>query len=152
MNSTIDKTLEHVLFLARHLDRRNIRGAIIVALMELGVPTKCIGFELLIHSIVLQYKDPVRALTNDIYLETTLRYRQTSEEQVEQAIREVIKFAWKKGCREAWDWYFSYGGKSVSHRPSNSEFISRIAYIIELWQESEMKEGSYERERIDLPL
>ena len=30
MNSTIDKTLEHVWFLARHLKKYNIRGAVIV--------------------------------------------------------------------------------------------------------------------------
>ena len=48
MNSTIDKTLEHVWFLARHLKKYNIRGAVIVMLMELGVPTKCVGFELLV--------------------------------------------------------------------------------------------------------
>ena len=152
MDSTIDKTLEHVLFLARHLDRRNIRGAIIAAIMELGASTKYVGFELLIYTIILQHKDPVRALTNDIYLETMLRYRQTSEEQVEQAIRDVIKFAWKKGSREAWDWYFSYDGKSLSRKPSNSEFISRIAYIIELWQGCERKEGDYETEEENLPL
>ena len=147
MNSTIDKTLEHVLFLAEHLDRCDIRGAIIVALMELGVPTKCNGFELITYSILLQYKNPVRALANDIYLETTLHYLQNSEEQVEQAIREAIKIAWRKGSREAWDWYFAYDGVPVSQRPSNSEFITRVAYIIELWQECAKKEGSHERER-----
>lgn len=142
MDSTIDKTLEHVLFLAQHLDRYSIRGAIIVALMEIGVPTKSIGFELLIHTIMLQYKNPVRALKNDIYRETTLFYGQTSEEQVEQAIREVIKCAWVKGSRDAWDWYFSYSGEPAISKPSNREFISRIAYVIELWQACETQKGT----------
>ena len=94
MESTIDKTLRHIIFLARHLKKWDLRSAIIVILMELGVPTKCVGFELLMHCILLQNEDGTRALTNDIYLETTLRYKQNSEKQVEQAIRDVIKTAW----------------------------------------------------------
>lgn len=142
MNSTISKTLEHVSFLARQLDRYSIRGMVIIVLMEMGVPTKSIGFELLIHAIMLQYKNPVRALKNDIYRETTLSYGQTSEEQVEQAIREVIKCAWVKGSKDAWGWYFSYSGEPAISRPSNREFISRIAYVIELWQECKTQKGT----------
>ena len=145
MNSTIDKTLEHVWFLARHLKKYNIRGAVIVMLMELGVPTKCVGFELLVYSILLQHRDPTRALKSDIYLETKLHYRQCSEEQVEQAIRDALGTAWRRGSKAAWEWYFSYEGNMVSQRPTNSEFISRIAYILELWQECTRKEDCYEK-------
>ena len=146
MNSTIDKTVEHVLFLARHLKKDNFRSAAIVALMELRVPTKYLGFEFLVYAILLQHSDPTRALNNDIYLEIKLHYRQASEEQVEQAMRDAIKAGWRRGSKTAWDWYFSYDGESVTKRPSNSEFISRLAYIVELWQKGAEKEGSYERQ------
>ena len=109
-------------------------------LMELGIPTKCIGYEFLIHGILLQYKDPTRSLANDIYLETMLRYRQNSEEQVEQAIRDAIRLAWRRGSRKAWEWYFSYDGCYPSNKPTNSEFISKMAYILELWLDC-MNEG-----------
>ena len=140
MQSTIHKTLEHVLFLARHLKNCTTRGAMVAMLMELGVPTKCVGFEFLKYAILLQLADPTRALANDIYSEVHLHYRQTSEEQVEQAIRDAIKQAWRRGSRKAWEWYFSYDARPVANKPSNSEFISRIAYILELWQEC-VKEG-----------
>ena len=140
MQSTIHKTLDHILFLARHLSRCTEKGAMVAMLMELGVPTKCIGFEFLKCSILLQFADPTRALANDIYLEVKLRYKQTSEEQIEQAIRDAIKMAWRHGSKKAWEWYFSYDGLTVAVRPSNSEFISRVAYILELWQEC-VKEG-----------
>lgn len=107
MESTIERTLCHVVLLSKHLDHYNLRGAIIVALMELGVPTKCIGFEFLKKAIELQRKDPTRALTKDIYLEISLHYKQNSEELVEQAIRDAIKMAWRRGSKEAWEWYFS---------------------------------------------
>jgi len=135
MESTIEKTLHHVLLLARHLDKCNPRGTVIVMLMELGVPTKCVGFEFLRRAIELQRKDPTRVLAKDIYAEIALHYRQNAEYQVEQAIRDAIKASWRHGSREAWDWYFSYAGRPVSDKPTNSEFISRIAYILEIWQE-----------------
>jgi len=134
MGSTIYETRNHVKFLARHLEKTNLRGSAIVFLLELRVPTKCVGFELALQSILLQYKDPTRALSNDIYLEVMLHNRQATEEQVQQAIRDAIRVAWGKGSRTAWNWYFSYDGKAVTERPSASEFISRLAYILELLQ------------------
>lgn len=135
MESTIEKTLHHVLLLARHLDKSNPRGTVIVMLMELGVPTKCVGFEFLRLAIELQRKDPTRVLAKDIYMEIALHYRQGSENLVEQAIRDAIKASWRHGSLEAWEWYFSYAGRPVSNKPTNSEFISRLAYILEIWQE-----------------
>lgn len=147
MESTIERTLYHILLLAQHLNHFNLRGAIIVVLMELGVPTRYIGFEFLKKAIELQRKDPTRALAKDIYMEIALHYRQNSEELVEQAIREAIKMAWRHGSRKAWEWYFSYDGRAVSNKPTNSEFISRIAYILEIWQECGKSRGDHgERE------
>lgn len=147
MVSTIERTLCHIQLLARHLKRCNLRGAIVVVLMELGVPTKCVGFEFLKKAIELQRQDPTRALAKDIYLEICLHYRQSSEELVEQAIREAVKMAWRHGSRQAWDWYFSYDSCAAVNKPANSEFISRIAYILEIWQECGIsREDRYERE------
>lgn len=135
MESTIDRTLCHILLLVRHLNHCNLRGAVIVALMELGVPTRCAGFEFLRKAIELQHQNPTRALAKDIYLEISLHYNQNSEEVVEKAIRDAIKTAWRQGSKKAWGWYFAYDGHSVSGKPTNSEFISRISYILEIWQE-----------------
>lgn len=132
MNSTIDETLRHVLLLAKRMGICDLRSALIVVLMELGMPTKCIGFEFLMRAIPLQYQDPTRSLASDIYLELSLRNKQYSEEQVAQAIREAIRIAWECGSRTAWNWYFSYDGKPPRRRPTNGEFISRIAYTVEL--------------------
>lgn len=146
MDSTISETLHHVLLLARHLDKCDLRGATLVVLMELGMPTKYIGFEFLKRAILLQFEDPTRALAKDIYLEISLRCKLNSEDQVDQAIREAIRMAWENGSETAWQWYFSYDGQSPYRRPSNGEFISRIAYVLELWQSFNEKGGSYERE------
>ena len=141
MESTIERTLCHIQLLARHLDHYNLRAGTVVVLMELGVPTKCVGFEFLKKAIELQCKDPTRTLAKDIYLEISLHYKQNSEEQVEQLIREAIKMAWRHGSRQAWDWYFSYEGRPAINKPTNREFISRIAYILEIWQECKIIRG-----------
>lgn len=141
MESTIERTLGHIQLFARHLDHYNLRAGIIVALMELGVPTKFAGFEFLKKAIELQCKDPARALAKDIYLEISLCYKQNSEELVEKSIREAIKVAWRHGSRQAWNWYFSYDGRPAVNKPTNSEFISRIAYILEIWQECGKQKG-----------
>ena len=146
MDSTISETLRHVLLLARHLGKCDLRGATLVVLMELGLPTKSIGFEFLKRAILLQFEDPTRALAKDIYLEISLRCKLNSEDQVDQAIREAIRVAWENGSETAWQWYFSYDGQSPCRRPSNGEFISRIACVLELWQSFNEKGGSYERE------
>lgn len=144
MDSTIGETLHHVLLLARHLDKCDLRGVTLVALMELGVPTKSAGFEYLKRAILLQFEDPTRALTKDIYLEISLRCKLNSEEQVDQAIREAIRITWETGSKTAWNWYFSYDGHGPRRKPTNSEFISRISYILELWQACKEREMCYE--------
>lgn len=144
MESTIERTLCHIQFLARHLDQYNFRAGTVVVLLELGVPTKYIGFEFLKKAIELQRKDPTRTLAKDIYLEISLQYKQNSEELVEQSIREAIKMAWRHGSRKAWDWYFSYDGRTITDKPTNSEFISRIAYILEIWQECKIIRGDHD--------
>lgn len=141
MVSTIERTLGHIQLLARHLDPYNINGGIVVILMELGIPTKRAGFEFLKKAIELQYEDPTRALSKDMYLEVCSCYNQYSEWAIEVAIRKVIKTAWTNGSQQAWDWYFSYDGQPITNKPTNSEFISRIAYILEIWQECKITKG-----------
>lgn len=144
MESTIDETLKHVLLLARHLDVCDLRGVTIVALMEIGVPTKSSGFEYVKRAILMLHEDPMRALTKDIYLEIALRCKLNTEEQVDQAIRDAIRIAWENGSKTAWRWYFSYDGHAPRRKPSNGEFISRISYILELWQSCNEREKCYE--------
>lgn len=144
MESTIERTLCHIQLLARHLGQCSLRAGIVVVLMELGIPTKCMGFEFLKKAIELQYNDPTRILSKDIYLEISLHYKQNSEETVEKAIRDVVKKAWWRGSRQAWDWYFSYDEQPAMKRPTNSEFISRIAYVLEIWQECKTIRGDYD--------
>lgn len=141
MVSTIQILLDHLKLLSRHLDFYNIKGAIWVVLMELKIPTNCFGYELLQRAIYLHYQNPLRAFSKDIYKEIADDCGVSSEYAVEQAIREAIKLGWRNGSKKAWDWYFSYDGRSPTRKPSNSLFISQVSSALKLWQEQKPSRG-----------
>ena len=135
MQTKIDKTLEHILFLARHFSKSDVRYIVLILLMELGVPTKCVGFELLAKGISLCVNDPSAVLINGLYYCITKNCAEkVSEKQIEQSIRAAIKIAWKHGDLEIWKLYFSSNEGGDVAKPSNYEFITRIARLVELWK------------------
>lgn len=149
MHIKIDKTLEHMLFLARHFDKSDVRYIILILLMEIGVPTKYVGFELLAKGISICIDDPSAVLVNGLYYCISKQCAEKiSEKQIEQSIRAAIKIAWKHRDAEIWNLYFlsSEGGDAA--KPSNYEFITRIARLVELWKgccnDVSGKEGSDE--------
>lgn len=147
MKSAAGLLLDHLLFLMQRPVPCSPRSKAYVMLMDVGVPDNYKGHEYVLQAIILQHVSPERGLKNDIYHEITLRYRLNSEEQVDQAIRQVLKVAWQQGDRHMWECYFSRGGRVLLKRPTNSEFISRFAYILELWQESRREEDRHARQR-----
>lgn len=130
----MDKTLEHVLFLARRFNKSNIRQVVIILLMELGVPTQYDGFDYLVKAIILCIQDSALVMMKGLYSLIAEQYdREMDTHQIEQAIRSAIDGAWQKGNAEAWDLYFLSGQSHGARKPANAEFISRLARTIELW-------------------
>lgn len=131
MGTTIEETLNHLQSLARLLGRDNVRYVIVVLLLELGIPTNYDGFEYLKEAVMIYFEDPSVMFVKGLYpaiAETDSR--PVDGPQVESAIRSAIKVAWKNREEDIWDRYF-HGKKA---RPSNAEFISRIARMVELWE------------------
>jgi len=54
--------------------------------------------------------------------------------QIEQAIRSAIEEAWKDRREEIWAYYFRIDPDGGFSKPSNAEFISRVARYAELCQ------------------
>ena len=69
MTSTIEGTLKHALFMARHLNNCDIQCVVIAVLLELGVPTKGAGFDFLKKAILLTLDDPTQMVTKETYPE-----------------------------------------------------------------------------------
>lgn len=135
MPSTIGGTLEYALFMAQHLNHCDVQYVVLAVLLDLGLSPKREGFAFLRKAIVMRYEDSSRILKNDIY--DAIAQAQGSfanDQQIEQAIRGVIKEGWANRDDEVWRNLFPKGKNGKITRPSNADFIARLACFIELWQ------------------
>lgn len=135
MRGTIEKELGHMQFLARSMQGCDISSVALVVLLELNIPTNHIGFDYLLNAVVLFYKDSQQTLNRGIYPAVAACYKyDMGNEELEQAMRNAIKNAWKNRDEAVWKYYFSQGNCDRIKKPTNSEFISRIGRVLQLWQ------------------
>lgn len=146
MKSTIEDTLRHVQFLNRHLRTCDLQCMTVVILLELGISTKRAGFDYIKKGILLMCDDPTLLITKGVYPEIGKCYNSpVSDFQVEQSIRSVISDAWSQRNKCVWGYYFPDPIDGDPKKPTNAEFITRIARVLELWQCCR-KEACYENE------
>lgn len=144
MRSRTDNTLGYVQFLARRFDKQDVKAVILIILLELGFSPSRDGFYYLRNAIAVECAEPEKMIANGLYLSISQIYHVfSSDKQIEQAIRNAIQAAWEDGDTELWNLFFPTATGKRTKRPSNKEFITRVACIIELWQSC--KEASYER-------
>ena len=95
-------------------------------LLDLNIPSKRRGYCYLEMSIRMYMEHPGQALTKTIYPEVA-REHFTQSEAVERAIRQVIHESWDRRDDRVWRMYFAPGKEGIVPRPTNAEFISRLA-------------------------
>lgn len=141
MRFEIGNTLNHVLFLARHFDKRNVQQVIMVLLIELGVPTHYDGFDYLVKAVYIFCTDPTQMIMKGLYPAIARQYnREIDASHIEQAIRGAIQYAWKRHDDETWLRYFPPNPEGLLTKPTNTEFVSRLAYVVELWKSTSLEE------------
>lgn len=106
--------------------RMRPRSTIASMLMDLNIPVKRRGFVYLELGIRLYMEQPGQGLTKNIYPEVAKEHY-TQPEAVERAIRQVIHESWDKRDDRVWRMYFACGREGMIPRPTNAEFISRLA-------------------------
>lgn len=99
-------------------------------LLDVGVPSNLSGHRYLVTTIkyCLQHLDTKPCITKVVYPEIAQKCG-SSASKVERAIRHAIETAWN---RNDWDVLSKYFGNTVnpmSGKPTNSEFIWRLASI-----------------------
>lgn len=102
-------------------------------LSYLGVPNHLKGYYYLRNAILLCVRD-MAASTNAsklVYPVIAKQFR-TTELNVTRDIRSAIEASWSHGNTEAIEKMFGYSIKSGRQRPTNSEYIARIADKIRL--------------------
>lgn len=102
-------------------------------MLDVGVPAHLKGYHYLREAIMISGKDmeTVSSVTKLLYPEIAKRFR-TTEQKVERAIRNAIEVSWGRGNMETFEELFGYSADSGKARPTNSEYIARIADKVRL--------------------
>lgn len=95
-------------------------------LLTLGVPTKLRGYACLREALLAAMRNPGQSVTKELYPAVATACDGTAG-QVERAIRGAINAAWENRDEQIWRLYFLPGPDGKIPRPTNMEFISRLA-------------------------
>ena len=100
---------------------------------QIGVPAHIKGYSYLREAIMLAIKngDIINSVTKLLY-PTVAKKHSTTASRVERAIRHAIEVAWDRGDIDVLNSYFGYTIHTERGKPTNSEFIARIADKIRL--------------------
>ena len=102
-------------------------------MLDIGVPAHLKGYHYLRDAILLSGRDMevVSSVTKLLYPTIARRFR-TTDQKVERAIRNAIEVSWVRGNVETFEKMFGYSVESGRNRPTNSEYIARIADKVRL--------------------
>ena len=97
------------------------------------MPAHLKGYHYLRDAIILSGKDMevVSSVTKLLY-PTIAKHFKTTDQKVARAIRNAIEVSWSRGNVETFEKIFGYSVASGRTRPTNSEYIARIADNIRL--------------------
>lgn len=111
--------------------KRDVKSAIDRALADLGVPDHLLGYAYLQTAINLVVEDPeaVHAITGFVYPGVAMHYGTTAQ-LAERAIRHAIESGWSRCDSAMRELYFGGKIRPGRQKPTNAEFIARIANIV----------------------
>ena len=107
-----------------------VESEIDVILLQLGFRMGPARYSCVYHSILARYYEPNSCTTKHLYPEVA-RICGGSVARVEKAIRDAVGEAWRHGDGGIWQAYFPPGKGGITDCPSNEEFISRIAAVLQ---------------------
>ena len=95
-------------------------------LLALGISAKLNGYEYLVEAIPYFMAHPGVSITKELY-PAVAALCGSKASQVERSIRSAIQTAWLRREESAWHAYFPGRQDGRVPRPTNTEFISRLA-------------------------
>ena len=106
---------------------------ILESILEKSMPAHLKGYHYLREAIVISEHDMeiVSSVTKLLY-PTIAKKFSTTDQKVERAIRNAIEVSWMRGNLDTFEELFGYSADSGKGRPTNSEYIARIADKIRL--------------------
>ena len=126
-------TLRHARFMAQRLKIFNPETAVILILIELGIPSNRDGYDYLRRCILYKYQQPAQFYITEMYNEIgNNHHTKISISSMERSIRILIKNIWMQRDNELWSYYFPVDDYGYVKRPSNTVFVSEIARFMTL--------------------
>lgn len=115
------------------VDDFELERYITAIMLDIGVPAHLKGYHYLRDAILLSGRDMevVSSVTKLLYPAIAKRFK-TTDQKVERAIRNAIEVSWSRGNAETFKKMFGYSVLSGKSRPTNSEYIARIADKVRL--------------------
>ena len=109
----------------------DVRATVSNVLLALRIPTKLRGYVCAREAILYLMRSPGMSVTKELYPAVAALCDGTPA-QVERAIRGAILAGWTAGDGDAWEKYFNRRSDGKIHKPSNGEFLSRIADFLSM--------------------
>lgn len=106
-------------------------------MLELGVPAHLKGYHYIRTAVLMAVEDMevVSSVTKLLYPDIAKEYKTTGQ-KVERAIRNAIEVSWQRGNMEAMEKIFGFSANTGKGRPTNSEYIARLADELQMYEES----------------
>ncbi len=100
-------------------------------LLELGAPDHLAGHPYLVQGILLVLEDRnyMANVMSGLYPRLAEMFDSTPS-RIERSIRHVIEVAWSRGDLDVLNQYFGNTVSASKGKPTNSEFIARVANIV----------------------
>lgn len=100
-------------------------------LLELGAPDHLVGHPYVIEAILLVAEDRayINNITFGLYPQVAARF-DTTAARVERAMRHLIEVTWTRGDWEVLSRYFGNTVSPDKGKPTNGEFIARLANVV----------------------
>lgn len=102
-------------------------------MLDIGVPAHLKGYHYIREAILLSGRnmEVVSSVTKLLYPAIAKRFK-TTDQKVERAIRNAIEVSWNRGNAKTFEKMFGYSVLTGRTRPTNSEYIARIADKVRL--------------------
>lgn len=115
----------------RHRDSVDPEQEIRRILLELGAPDHLVGHPYVIRAILLVIQDRlyINSITFGLYPQLAVEF-DTTPARVERAIRHLIEVTWARGDLDILEKYFGNTVSASRGKPTNGEFIARLANVV----------------------
>ena len=102
-------------------------------LLELGAPDHLVGHPYVVQAVlmVVENRNYIDSITLSLYPQLAAKF-ETTPSRVERAIRHLVEVTWTRGDWEVLTRYFGNTVSAEKGKPTNGEFLARLANVVKL--------------------